>query len=458
DFNFVSRLMEQEGIYYFFKHEDGKHTLVLADSLSAHEPFASYTNIEYRPESKGAKDREIITDWVLTKEVQPGIYVLKDFDAAKPNNQLLANAKLVADHAAADFEIYDYPGEYVQRKDGEEYARMRIEELHAKHEVARGQATSGGVCAGSTFSLEDYPRKDQNREYLVTGTSQHFEIGEFESGGAAQTPEFCTCTFTAIPSRVPFRSTRSTPKPSIQGVQTAIVVGPKGDEIHTDEHARVKVQFHWDRYGKNDENSSCWVRVSQANAGKSWGSMITPRIGQEVIVEFLEGDPDRPIITGRVYNGEQKPPFADGQGVVSGTKSQTHKGGGYNEFTMDDTAGKEKITIHGQYDMVSTVEHDQTSTINNKFNETIKSDATIKVSEGKYSLQTSASEIVFDGATKITLKSGASKITLETSGDIKIEGVNVTISGTASVKTKGALVSSEAQATNTIKGGMVMVN
>jgi type VI secretion system secreted protein VgrG len=325
--------------------------------------------------------------------------------------------------------------------------------------------------------LEDYPRDDQHREYLVTGTSYRFEIGEFESSGTTAGPEFCTCTFTAIPSQVPFRSARVTPKPSIQGVQTAIVVGPKGDEIHTDKLARVKVQFHWDRYGNNDENSSCWVRVSQANAGKAWGSMITPRIGQEVIVEFLEGDPDRPIITGRVYNAEQTPPYADGQGVVSGIKSKTHKkDSGYNEMSMDDTAGKEKITIFGQYDMITTVEHD--------FTETIKNDAKIKITEGKYShdvaagsadfhvkgpvsekfdssqqttvmdkvtIESTSSEVLIKAATKITLQTGASKITLEAGGDIKIEGVNVSIKGAAKVE-------STAGATNTVKGAMVMVN
>ncbi len=163
-----------------------------------------------------------------------------------------------------------------------------------------------------------------------------------------------------------FRPRRTTSKPFVQGPQTAMVVGPAGDEIYTDEFGRVKVQFHWDRLGQNDENSSCWIRVSQPWAGKGWGGVSTPRIGQEVIVDFLEGDPDQPIITGRVYNAESQPPFGFPAGaVVSGVKSQTHKGAGYNEMSMDDTAGKEKITIHGQYNMNTTVEHDQTDKINN---------------------------------------------------------------------------------------------
>jgi type VI secretion system secreted protein VgrG len=482
DFNFVSRLMEQEGIYYYFDHEDGKHTLVLADSLSAHDVFPDYATIPYRPESQSAPDREIITDWVLAKAVQSGVYVLNDFDYDKPKKPLLAKSQLIAKHAVADSEVYDYPGEYLEYGDGETYTKTRIEELHARHEIGTGQATARGLQTGSTFKLADYPRHDQNREYLTTGTSYHFQVSEFESTGSGAGGEFCRCTFTAIPSDVAYRSERTTPKPLIQGVQTAIVVGPSGDEIYTDEHARVKVQFHWDRNGKNDENSSCWVRVSHANAGKGWGSMITPRIGQEVIVEFLEGDPDRPIVTGRVYNGDQRAPFADDQGVVSGVKSQTHKGSGYNEISMDDTAGKEKITVHGQYDMNTTIEHDLT--------ETIKNDVTIKVTEGKYNHDVAAgeatyhvqgalsekydstqettvagkitiksgAEVLIDAASKITLKTGASTLTMDAGGNIKIEGVNVTVEGSAKMETKGALVTSQASGSNTVKGAVVLVN
>jgi type VI secretion system secreted protein VgrG len=179
-----------------------------------------------------------------------------------------------------------------------------------------------------------------------------------------------------------FRPRRATPKPFVQGPQTAMVVGPAGDEIYTDKFGRVKVQFHWDRYGGKDQNSSCWIRVSHPWAGKGWGSVATPRIGQEVIVEFLEGDPDQPIITGRVYNAENQPPFGFPAGaVLSGIKSNTHKGAGYNELSMDDTAGKERITIHGQYDMNSTIEHDQTLTVHN--NRTDKIDVDDSETVGK---------------------------------------------------------------------------
>jgi type VI secretion system secreted protein VgrG len=464
DFNFVSRLMEQEGIYYFFKHEDGKHTLVLADSINVHRKSPNYETIQYEPGTM-AKGKEVITDWVMSRELQSGKYVLNDFDFLKPTKPLRANANSIAEDATTNLEVYDYPGDYSEFKDGETYARRRIEELHAKHEVASGRATAQGLCSGFLFSLEGMTRKEQDRDYLITGTAYHFETGASETDESSPA-EPSMCTFTAIPSTVPYRSARITPKPVIQGVQTAIVVGPKGDEIYTDEHARVKVQFHWDRVGKNNENSSCWVRVSQANAGKGWGSMITPRIGQEVIVEFLEGDPDRPIITGRVYNGDQKAPYHIGQGVVSGLKSNTHKGSGYNEMSMDDTAGKEKITIHGQYDMNTTVQNDQFNTVNNKFTEKIKSDALIEITQGKLettvqgkiSTESKSDEILIKAATKITLETGASKITMEAGGTIKIEGVDITINGKAQVTTKAAQVTSDASGINNVKaGGMVQI-
>jgi type VI secretion system secreted protein VgrG len=263
------------------------------------------------------------------------------------------------------------------------------------------------------------------------------------------------------------------PKPVIHGSQTAFVVGPSGEEIYTDSHGRVKVQFHWDREGTRDENSSLWIRVSHPWAGKGWGAVSIPRIGQEVIVDFLEGDPDRPIITGRVYNAEAMPPYGlpDG-GVVSGIKSATHKGSGYNEMSMNDTAGKEKFTIHGQYDMGTTVLHDKTTTVKNDDTQTVESNRTITVN-GTHTETIKKDTKITEAATQIELKVGASTLLMKSDGSIKLEGVSVAIEGKAKVaihgamvsseadathNTKGAIVLSEGSATNTVKGGMVMLN
>jgi type VI secretion system secreted protein VgrG len=231
--------------------------------------------------------------------------------------------------------------------------------------MAHGVTNLRSLTVGSLFTLKGFPREDQNREHLVVAASYDLTFDEYEALPGGEGAGY-RCSFTTLSSQQQFRPKRATPKPFVQGPQTAVVVGPSGDEIYTDEYGRVKVQFHWDRRGEKNENSSCWIRVSHPWAGKSWGAVATPRIGQEVIVDFLEGDPDQPIITGRVYNAENQPPFGFPAGaVLSGVKSDTHKGNGFNEMSMDDTAGKERVFIHAQYNMDTVVEHDQTSTIHN---------------------------------------------------------------------------------------------
>ena len=310
DFNFVSRLMEQEGIYYFFEHKDGAHNLILADAPSAHEVFEGYDTLTYRPPTtKQEEMTETVTDWVIEKKIQPGNYVLSDFNFETPKNKLHVNSNVTRQHEAADFEIFDYPGVYGKRDEGEHYVKVRIQELQAQHEILRAQATVRGVCTGSKFTLKGHPRKDQNREYLITGASYEITTSGYEAGAGDAGSEFYSCNFTAMPATETFRSARLTPKPIVQGVQTAFVTGPAGQEVYVDKYARAKVQFHWDRYGKNDENSSCWIRVSQSWTGKGWGHIANPHIGTEVIVGFLEGDPDQPIIVGRVYNADCMPPY-----------------------------------------------------------------------------------------------------------------------------------------------------
>jgi type VI secretion system secreted protein VgrG len=382
DFNFVSRLMEQEGIYYYFKHEIDKHILVLSDSVSSHEPFPGYEKLPYYPPGEDQfRERDHIYDWNISQQVQPGVCVLNEFDFTRPKANLEVKASIQREHARAKMEIFDYPGEYIETGDGETYARARIEELQAEHEQIQGQGNARGLSVGSLFELTDYLREDQNREYLIVSANHQLESDAYSSGSASEAGEAYSCNFNAVDSKQPYRPARTTPKPMVQGPQTAIVVGKAGEEIYTDEYGRVKIQFHWDRYGKLDENSSCWVRVSHSTAGKGWGSVQIPRIGQEVIVDFLEGDPDRPIITGRVYNAIQKPPFElPGSGMVSGMKSNsTPGGGGYNEMSMNDTKGKEGLTVHAQYNMDTTVENDQSLTVHNNRTTTVDVDETASV-------------------------------------------------------------------------------
>lgn len=386
DFNFASRLLENEGIYYYFKHESGKHTLVLSDSVSAHARHAGYEHIPYYPpDTHPRRERDHIYDWRISHEIQPGAYALDDYDFERPKASLKTRSVVRRPHAHADFEIYDYPGDYLQSADGETYARARIEELQWQYRRQQGEGNALGLAVGNLFELTDYPREDQNREYLLVAARYVLESSAYETLSGAASSDLYQCSFTCIPSDQQYRPPRTTPKPTVRGPQTAVVTGKPGEEIWTDEHGRVKVHFHWDRHGKEDENSSCWMRVSQVHAGRGFGGIDIPRVGEEIIISFLEGDPDRPIITGRVYNGDNKPPTGlPAAGMVSGLKSNsTPGGGGYNEMTMDDTKGKEKITIHAQYDMNTTVEHDQTSTINNKRSTTIVVDDALNVNANR---------------------------------------------------------------------------
>jgi type VI secretion system secreted protein VgrG len=366
DFNFISRLLEHEGIYYYFKHTDGHHTMVMTDSSSQAAAFAGYDVLQYfEPGRLARPDVEHIQTWEFGRQIQPGAYVHDDYDLERPSVNLKAQKSLARGHSQASHEMYDYPGFYVKKPDGEQYAGVRIEEHAAQYEAAQASTNARGVCAGYLLKLDNYPRADQNKEHLILAASHDLVFSQYEALPHAVGVDY-RCQFTAMATTEQFRPKRITPKPFVQGPQTAVVVGPSGDQIYTDKYGRVKVQFRWDRRGEKNENSSCWIRVSSPWAGKGWGAVATPRIGQEVIVDFLEGDPDQPIITGRVYNQEQLPPFGFPAGaVISGVKSDTHKGSGNNEMSLDDTAGSERVYIHGQFNMDTVIEHDQTSTIHN---------------------------------------------------------------------------------------------
>lgn len=331
DFNFVSRLMEQEGIYYFFEYneQENTHTLMLVDDLNSHKPLPN-KEIPFQPTTQGAVPAPYaITDWTMEKEVQPVATALQDFNFEKPKLSLLAKDNVTRKYGGAKYEIYDYPGEYEAHADGMRYASVRLEELQTQYETLHGQASARSLAPGCTFKLKNHPRTDQEREYLITGISLHADAGEFASSGDAPGTDLFSCNFTCIDKTQQFRPARLTPKPVIQGVQTAIVTGPAGQEIHVDKYGRVKLHFHWDRHDKSDENSSCWVRVSQAWTGKGWGHIANPHMGEEVIVAFLEGDPDRPIVVGRVYNEDHMPPYplpASAAIIGMKTASQTTTG------------------------------------------------------------------------------------------------------------------------------------
>ena len=382
DFNFVSRLMEDEGICYFFQHADGKHKLVLADSYSAHAPFEGYAKIPFSGLERTTRaEKEYIHQWSFEREVQPGKFVLDDYDFEKPKSELMVKTNQKRGHELAEFEVYDYPGGYVKTGDGDHYVRTRMEESHYQFELAEGQTNARGLATGFLFEITGHARGDQNREYLVLSGDYELEFTEYE---AMENPGArYACRFTALNSRQAFRPRRSTRKPFVQGPQTAVVVGPSGDEIYTDKYGRVKLHFHWDRLDKSDENSSCWTRVSHPWAGKNWGMVAIPRIGQEVVVDFLEGDPDRPLITGRVYNADQMPPWdLPANKTQTGILTRSSKGGSgsnANAIRFEDKKGEEQLWIHAEKNQDIEVENDETHWVGHDRRKTIDHDETTHV-------------------------------------------------------------------------------
>jgi type VI secretion system secreted protein VgrG len=380
DFNFVSRLMEEEGIYYFFKHEKGKHTLILANDPSAHEPAPGQPSARYASRD-AAQYSDVVTEWLYVQEFRPGKWTQTDYNFQTPSANLSVTV-----NGANPYEIYDFPGEHQVVADGNRISKIRLQEQQVPAAVSQGMSVCRHFSAGFKFTLEDHFRDDQNQSYLLT-TVNHSATqgGGYAAGNEADGDSSYTNSFECIPFKTPFRAQRVTPQPFVQGCQTAIVVGPAGEEIYTDQHGRVKVQFHWDREGKKNENSSCWVRVSHPWAGKGWGSVSIPRIGQEVIVDFLEGNPDLPIIVGRVYNAEQTPPFGMPAGaMISGVISNSTKGGGgNNEISLNDTKGNELIKIHAQYDQQKKIEHDERVNVGNDRTEEVGHDEQITIAHDR---------------------------------------------------------------------------
>jgi len=499
DFNFISRLMEKYGIYYYFEHEDNKHTLVLADSLSAHDLLPDPSEIPYMRRRDGyAMDH--IFDWNYSQQVQSGVYVANDFDFERPKTNLEQTSLIKRKHSKPSQEIYDYPGGYTQTSDGEAYTKTRIEELQAPYEVIYGKTNAAMFGVGKLFKLSSFHRTDQNREHLITSCTHEFKM-EIDTSAAASSSQlhakaglFYEVEFTAIDSQRPFRAAYITPRPIVRGPQTALVVGKKGEEIWTDQYGRVKVQFHWDRLGKNDENSSCWLRVAQIWAGKQWGAMHIPRIGQEVIVDFLEGDPDQPIITGRVYNGESKVPYAlPTNQTQSGLKSHSTKEGAdanFNELRFEDKKDSEEIYFHAEKDFQRIVENndtlkvgfekkdpgDQTIDIYNHRTATIDQGNeklqvkkgnrvtlvdtghdTLTIKTGNHTIKISAGKSEIEAAQSIELKVGGSTIKM-TPTSIEMKSTTIKITAQAMLTAEGATTNVKGSAAVIIKGGVVKIN
>jgi type VI secretion system secreted protein VgrG len=362
-FDFISRLAEIEGIYYYYKHEQGKHTVVMVDHLSAHLPNPSQSSVLYAHDEGGGALRadDTITDCSTRKLVKPSKYAHKDYNFLIPKADLYHEGDVHKQVSGSrELEIYDYPGEFEWPKDAPDWGTLRQQELEYDHAVMSGSGTVRAMAPGYRMDIANCPRADLDGNYLITSVTHHAHEGSFGAGFDSH-PASYDNGFSAIPSSVQFRPTRKTETPDVSSIQTATVVGPAGEEIYTDEYGRVKVHFHWDRT-KATENSSCWIRVMQPWAGPNWGQIWIPRVGMEVMVQFLEGDPDRPVITGCLYNEENRPPYKlPDKKNWSGIMSRTTKGGKateFNELRFDDTKSSELYLMHAQKDMQITVNND----------------------------------------------------------------------------------------------------
>ena len=361
DFNFVARLLEDEGIWWYFDHTEQGAELVLVDDPTACSPLVCNDTLPfYGATGSALAGIEKIDSWAFSREIATGQVALTSYDFERPSVSLAASSALERAHGLAALEQFDFDGSYTQLDDGRRWASDRIEELQSRHERLAGTTNARAMASGALFTLARHPRADQNTTYLCLHTRLTARLPSPEAG---QNEAHFGCAFTAMPASQALRAARKSPKPFVQGPQTAVVVGPAGDEIFTDKYGRVKVQFHWDRYGQKNEKSSCWVRVSSPWAGKSFGFVQLPRIGQEVIVDFLEGDPDQPIITGRVYNAEQMPPWElPANATQSGLLTRSSKTGAYanaNALRFEDKKGAEQLWLHAERDQLIEVEHDE---------------------------------------------------------------------------------------------------
>jgi type VI secretion system secreted protein VgrG len=474
DFDFVCRLLEEAGIYFYFTHEADKHTMVLADSYGAHQPISGYEGLKFaRAERSGAWSDESVSSWTTGGEIASSKYVLNDFDFEKATNSinggLLASANVAAGFAQPSYEMFDYPGDYTVPGAGNALARARIESLHGQCEQIVAATNARGLYPGGLFTLAEHPRDDQNRDYLVTSAQYDVMGNDYASGAGGFGFQ---CRIGAIGKEHPYRPLPVAVRPVVQGPQTAIVVGKAGEEIWTDKYGRIKVQFHWDRLGKSDENSSCWVRVAQGWAGKGWGAMSLPRIGMEVIVSFLEGDPDRPLVTACLYNSDAMPPYdLPAEQTRSTVKSQSSKGGdGFNELRFEDKKGSEEVFVHAERDFLRVVKNndalkvgfetadkgDQTIDIKNDQALTIGHDQAVKI-DGKQAVKV-ATTIVIEAGTSIELKVGGSSIKIE-AAKITVKSPEIEIAADANAKLKaGAMMEIKSGAVMTIGGALVQIN
>ncbi|MEM8577366.1 MAG: type VI secretion system tip protein TssI/VgrG [Pseudomonadota bacterium] len=459
DFDFICRLMEEEGIYYFFIQDGKRLKMVLADSISAHKPVPGKAEIQFHfKESEYRRDDDHIFDWAEATGATTGKVTLEDYDFEAPKKDLkVVKAMPKGKHNLKNFEDYHYPGR-VREGTGDTFARVRMEAEAVRHKLSRGAGNVRTMSVGQTFKLKEHPRKVNNIEYLIVRAVHSLQIETDYEDNETKKPLFDTklevdednkdtyrTVFDVIPKTEPFRAPQNTPWPRNMGMQTAVVTGPSGDEIYTDKFGRIKVQFHWDRDGKKDEKTTCWVRCVMPWTGVDWGMISIPRIGQEVVIQFEEGDPDRPICTGMLYNTDTMPPYGLPANMTqTGIKTRSTKGAGsdnYHELVFEDKKGEEFIRFHSEKDYFQTVENNAEIKIG--LDKKDKGDLTQTIHRHK-------TETLNTGDHTFTVKSGNQKIYVAVDHDETIDG-----KADQTIKKDSTVTVTDGNYTQTVKMGDV---
>ncbi|WP_347265994.1 type VI secretion system tip protein TssI/VgrG [Paracoccus sp. (in: a-proteobacteria)] len=477
DLDFIQRLMEEEGIFYFFEHSQDGHLLVLGDGNAAMKPCGAFDRLPYEPDPMQiSQGQDYISDWRPCAAVRIGAFAQTDYDFTKPSSDLMAARRNPEGHPGDHRAAYLYPGRHLELARGDRLAALRLEEAQAGFERVAAEGTARQLFPGCRFTLAGFPREAENAAHLVLAARYRMWDEQLRSGQRDRHPDEnqvgYRVSLTCAPAHIPFRPERRHARHRMRGPQVAVVVGPAGSEIYTDEYARVKVKFFWDRQGGRDQHSSCFVRVSQTWGGAGWGFIQIPRIGQEVIVDFLDGDPDRPIITGRVYNAQQMPPYGlPDNATQSGWKSSSSPGGGgWNELRFEDKAGAEEVYFQAQKDHNELIKNDETRKIGRDWTENVIRDAKQDVGHDRHesvgndkTTKVGKSRTVNIGTTDTetvgshrSLDVGATEtIHVAASSTESIDGAHSqTVGGTQTVTVKSARMDSVAATETRIVGGM----
>lgn len=495
DFNFICRLMEEEGIFYFFQQNQGNHTMVLGDASPAHPPCPQSPTVSFHDAAVRDQLMLKVSSCFIQQNIVPKSNTLKSYDYLKPQQPLKANA--MGSSNAGGGEITTYDEIYEDQGRGNQLVKVQLESEDVLHKAAEGQSTVPFFLAGHKFTLENHPRSDANQAYVL-----YEVIHEAKVTPEGSADHLYKNSYRAFPASTPFRPAQKTPKPRIYSTQTAKVTGKPGEEIYTEEYGRIKVKFHWDPSPSQDDTTSCWIRVATLWAGQQWGSVFTPRVGQEVVVSFIDGDPDNPLVVGSVYNGENKPPYLPGEPTKSTIKSQTSKknqtGSGYNELRFEDKQQSEEIYIHAQKDFKIDIQNNHDIKIvggnrsivleaqeeENEQRQNIQSNDSLKLMNGDKSLEiikgnyiitltegnivvtcaqgnvdfNVAGNIAFNCSGSFAVSAGQS-ISLEAGLDATlVAGAGIAVEAGGALDLSGGAVTSIRGATVSISGGLITLN